>query len=290
MKDVTDIRSNPKEQIVHVAEVIKKSSDRRKVFEAIYNTKQKIKTVSEVVDKTKLSRMRVLQEAGNLANNRIITKTKKDNRLAYEKDPFFTQHKKKILSIAGKKEKIAKIPTKSNPLTSMTTIKVTVPSQRIKVHSITIDDIDSFSKVKKVKSIQKNFPIQEKVFKKGIQKIIGEPGSFNDWGGEKNDLYTSRIKIKGKRKSTAFAFKGKGTSGILTPAKMGKNGDQIQRLFENPAEVFIIQYWDRIGEAVIEQANSHAKLKSLMENKEIFVCFIDGKDTQKLLDAYRTKF
>ena len=45
-------------------------------------------------------------------------------------------------------------------------------------------------------------------------------------------------------------LKGKGKKGPLTPAKMGKHGDQIQRLFESTADIFFVQYWDNIGERV----------------------------------------
>lgn len=43
--DTTDIRSNPKEQIAHVAEVIGSSKARRKVFVEIHRGKKRVKTV-----------------------------------------------------------------------------------------------------------------------------------------------------------------------------------------------------------------------------------------------------
>src|SRR6266852_1195312 len=36
------------------------------------------------------------------------------------------------------------------------------------------------------------------------------------------------------------------TTGPLVPGKMGKNGDQIQRLFGSPAQVFFVQYEEEI--------------------------------------------
>lgn len=75
----------------------------------------------------------------------------------------------------------------------------------------------------------------------GMQQVLGEKGKFQDWGGEGNDLWTTRLRLGGKRRATAFAFKSGGTPGKLTPAKMGRNGDQIQRLFQSPADVFIVQ-------------------------------------------------
>ena len=92
----------------------------------------------------------------------------------------------------------------------------------------------------------------EAKFKKGIQGIIAETGRFQDWGGEKNDLHTTRLRLNGKRVATAWAFKGKGKKGILTPNMMGRNGDQIPRLFNSAAKIYLLQYWDQIGEAVYE--------------------------------------
>ena len=92
--------------------------------------------------------------------------------------------------------------------------------------------------MRKVKVNSATKKISEKAFKNGIMKLIGETGNFQDWGGEPNDLYTSKLRHKGKRRAIAFAFKGPGTAGVLTPKKLGKNGDQIQRLFLSPAEIF----------------------------------------------------
>jgi hypothetical protein len=64
--------------------------------------------------------------------------------------------------------------------------------------------------------------LSEKVFKKGIQKIIGEKGVFKDWGGESSDLMSSSLRFKGKKVRVAFAFKGPGQPGKLTIAKMGR--------------------------------------------------------------------
>lgn len=132
--------------------------------------------------------------------------------------------------------------------------------------------------------------VSEKAFKQGIQKLIGETGVFQDWGGERNDLYTSKVKFKGQRRTVAFAFKGPGTGGILTPRKLGKNADQIQRLFLSPAEVFIVQYHGQIDQSVLEQMRAFATLNSVKEGKRIWYGVIDGDDTLKLLAAYPNQF
>jgi len=286
--DTSDIRSNLNDQIVNCAKVINRSIDRRKVFEEIHRGKRKIKSVDEIVERTGLDRIRVLQEANYLANHNIIKKRKINKKLHYEKDPFFSQHKKKILSLAGNEKAIRKIPTKSNPNLTEINVKVSIPKKQFSVRQLTIDDIDSFKKVKDVELNEdaENQPILEKKFKFGLQEILGERGDFTDWGGENDDLYSNRLVVKDTRISTSFGLKGRGTKGKLTPKKMGKNGDQIQRLFRMPAEVFIVQYWNQIDQSVIEQMNAFAIMKSTIEGKTIYYGVIDGQDTLRIIKAY----
>ena len=133
--------------------------------------------------------------------------------------------------------------------------------------------------------------MKEDKFKKGIKKILGEKGKFQDWGGEKNDLYTTRVKIDGKRVATAFAFKGPGKRGKLTPKMMGKNGDQIQRLFASgAADVYVLQYWAQIDESVVEQMKALATARSATERKKIRYGVIDGIDSARIIKAYPRAF
>jgi len=286
--DVTDVRSSPNDQIAHAARALGRSPDRRKVFSAIYKGKKKVKTVTEVVKLTSLHRIRVLQEAGKLYGNRIIRKTKIGNELAYEKDSFYSQNKAKILSLASQKEKLDKFPTKTSPRIKGLSVTVSFPKKMINVKQLTVDDIDSFAKVRGLKwsSYQTNTPLDEIRFKQGLQKILNERGTFQDWGGESDDLFSTRLMINGKRKNVAFGLKGKGTRGILVPKKMGKRGDQIQRLFKTPADVFLIQYWGQIDESIIEQMKQLAIAKSALENRRIYYGVIDGQDTLRILTVY----
>ena len=127
--------------------------------------------------------------------------------------------------------------------------------------------------------------VAEKTIKQAFVKIIGESGSFKDWGGEKSDLYTTRVRFAGKRVATAIAFKGKATSGKLVPAKMGKNGDQINRLFEEPAELFLIVYGGQIDPSIISQMQAFAIGKAMIGRK-IHYGVVDGTDLGRLVAAY----
>ena len=92
---VTDVRSNPEDQIAHAARVIGKSVDCRAVFSAIYAGKKQIKTVSEIELRTGIARIRVLQEAGKLSDNDIIEKTKIAKEARLQKIPvLYTKQRK----------------------------------------------------------------------------------------------------------------------------------------------------------------------------------------------------
>jgi len=290
--ETTDIRSSPNEQIVHAAKVIGRSKDRRKVFEEIHRGKKRVKTVEEIALKTGLDRIRVLQEARVLYSNRIVGRQKIDSELAYVKDDFFSQNKKTILRLAGNKRALEGFPTKWTPKTSTVIVNLPVSRKAIDIKQISIDDIDSFNKVTAVQLTQdsKVVPIREEDFQKGLQKILGEQGEFTDWGGELDDLFSTRLLLEGKRLNVAFGLKGKGTKGKLTPKKMGTQGDQIQRLFRAPADVFLVQYWNQIDESVLEQMKAFATTKSVLNGMRIYYGVIDGQDTLRIIHAYKEFF
>jgi hypothetical protein len=287
---VNDIRSNPHEQVAHAVAVLKRSPDLQEVFDAICKGGAKPKTVTQLMANTGRSRVRVLQLGGKLADAQLVQKTKADGETAYAKDRYLASKRSEIKRLIKDPKKLAKLPTKySSGQGSVRTIKITVPRAKIQIKEVTVDDFDQFLKIKKIKSASKKI-VSERAFKESIMKLIGDTGKFQDWGGEPNDLYTTKLRHKGARRAVAFAFKGPATTGELTPRKLGKNGDQIQRLFLSPAEVFIVQYHDHIGQAVIEQMKAFASLNSVREGKIIWYGVIDGDDTNRLIEAYPRRF
>jgi hypothetical protein len=292
IQSVTDARSNKNDQIKHAVEVIGRSADRLKVFKAIYKGSKAFKTPADLVKLTRLDRIRVTQEAAKLVGNGIVHAEKVGKELRYRKDVFYSTNRSRILQLVANPSKLKKLPTKTQPRSAGGRVVVIKGLDRKpKTKEIHIDEIDSFSAVKKApKGTQKKSRISETKFKQGVQKILGQKGVFKDWGGEKNDLMTSRLRYKGTRLPTAFAFKGPGKRGTLTPKKMGKHGDQIQRLFESAATLFVLQYWSDIGERVREQVVGWAELTSMRFQKKILFCLIDGDDTGRLIQAYRTYF
>lgn len=270
--------------------MLKRSAKLRRMFEAICRGGKKPKTVTQLMALTKYGQVEVLQLGGKLADQQLVHKTKVGTETAYEKDRFFAANRVKILRYATNPIGLKNLPTKVSPRASSAgLLRVVIQGTKVRIKEITADDIDQFAAVRKVTNAPMRV-VSENAFKKGIQKIIGERGKFQDWGGEPNDLFTTRVRLKGKRITTAFAFKGPGTSGILTPAKLGKNGDQIQRLFLSPADVFIVQYHGQIGQAVVEQMKAFATINSVREGKQVWYGIIDGEDTRRLLAAYPNQF
>jgi hypothetical protein len=158
---------------------------------------------------------------------------------------------------------------------------------------IFIDDIESFSKVRdvapaNVAPLLKDgyLDIPEEVVQMALEEILAVALHKKDWGGEVNDLYTANVLVDGVRRPTAFLLKGNGlTAKTMEIKHCGKNGDQVVRLFQSPADIFVIQFVGNIAEAVIQHAHGEiARLKT--QGKEAHFLTLDGQDTARLLCAY----
>jgi hypothetical protein len=88
--------------------------------------------------------------------------------------------------------------------------------------------------------------------------------------------------LDGERISTAFAFKGPAKFHPMTNADLGKNGDQINRLFAEPARLLVLQHCHQITSPVRDTMRAFAQQ---MGNPRLF-CLIDGYDTLRVLKAY----
>jgi hypothetical protein len=165
-----------------------------------------------------------------------------------------------------------------------------VQRQRETYEQITVDELDSFNKVKTVTAdaVANLVPlkIKEDQIKAWFAEIIGEPFTQKDWGGEDRDLYSNRVKFRNKRIPTAFLLKGPVVKGSLTAAKCGKNGDQILRLVKAySARLFIVQFVGKIHPNLIDTFEAHVAYES-RKGKKLLFCIIDGIDTARILKAY----
>jgi len=300
IQSVSEFPATAPEQIDHFAKLLSKSEPRKKVFWEIYRGKAKeAKTAEEIGQKVGLTPKRVLELATPLAANNLFEKTKRDGLTAYRKYSNINTVKQKIMQLASNKAKLEAHVTVREPRVSLREIRIKIdrktPSLFVDVSPVTIDEIENFRKVRSLKHA--NLPdelnpvrLPEKVFKNGTARILGNKGVFKDWGGEKNDLYTSHLVIGGKRYASAIGFKGPAKKGVLTPAKMGHNGDQIQRLFDSDAQVFLVQYEGQIAQSVTEQMKGLAVNKSVEDRRTVFYGAIALEDSYRLRIRYPNEF
>ena len=292
---VTDFGSNRSDNIMTAVETIGRSKDRLQVFLVICKGKKKEKNVSWIYNHTDLkTEKRVLEEAKELVDHGIIEQLdeKIDGKTAYKKIPFYCKNRTRIITLVKDPLKRKSYPTKINPKVKLTTqhigIKLSLPRSGIKTKAISIQEIDNFSKIKNMKSMNYNLERNEDDIKELFKKIAGEKGRFTDWPGEKNDLLTY-LTMNGKKILVAFAFKGKSKKLIkkLRPMDMGKNGDQVERLFTSPAEVFFVQFVGQIDDSMLNTMEQQSALKSYYTGKKIYYGVIDGSDTEKIFSKYK---
>ena len=156
-----------------------------------------------------------------------------------------------------------------------------------------VEDIDSFRKVRDVNPSEVADMVHEGYLDRSedsiqmaLEQILDVPMHKKDWGGEINDLYTANVVVYGGRVETAFLLKGNG----LRKRKMeirdcGSNGDQLVRLMDSPARLFIVQFVGNVSESVIRDI--HGKVETIRaRGREAWYCIIDGQDTARLLRAY----
>jgi hypothetical protein len=155
-----------------------------------------------------------------------------------------------------------------------------------------VDDIDSFDKVRAiqprdVEGLLKDgvFDVPEARVKNVLLEIIGEAYQDKDWGGERSDVFSTRIVLNGQRVPTAMLLKGPAVGKVLYPAGLGKRGDQDQRLFTEPAELFVVQFVGKIDSAVYQWVRTQATVRA-QSGARTTLCVMDGADTARTFRAY----
>lgn len=124
--------------------------------------------------------------------------------------------------------------------------------------------------------------IPENDIKHAFAKLLDEDGVPKDWAGERADLFSTHALIEGKRATVSFAFKGPAKFHMMQLADLGKNGDQIDRLFTEPSDLLVLQHCHRISAAVRNTMKAYA---NQIGNQRRY-CIIDGGDTLRVLRAY----
>jgi hypothetical protein len=124
--------------------------------------------------------------------------------------------------------------------------------------------------------------VPEREVKRILAELLGEPTVPKDWGGETCDLYTDRLRVRGRPCSAAFLLKGPARFEPMTVRLLGANGDQLVRLATTPAQLLVVQHCHSIRPEVISLLRS---LASDMRHVRRYMV-LDGYDTYRLLSAF----
>lgn len=126
--------------------------------------------------------------------------------------------------------------------------------------------------------------VPELAVKELICRLLGEHSVPSDWGGEECDVLSANLLVDGRRHTGAFLLKGPARFHPMKPTDLGKNGDQLYRLFNIPAQIYVVQHCHAIGAAVRKQAEAFALARSFVAPCQIV--FMDGLTTARLLRAH----
>ena len=288
------IVSNPSadslEKVEQAAKILRQSKKAKQVFEFVYTGKKRFKSIEEIKKGVAGFNTNTYVAAARLAAEDIFDKKSENGKVFYGKKEFYTHNQDRIIRLSENAQRLKDFPTKRNArvISQHNTFSFrTNPKPR----SITIDEIDSFNKIQSIgdQSLPDVKGLTERAINHGICVIVGAVEK-KDWPGERNDIFGTSIQVKGKRITAAFALKGRGKKGILYPIMMGKNGDQIPRLFQGTARIHFVIHNNAIHESVYDLLQTHAIQKSIETGEEIYYCIIDGNDLSRIVAAYPEAF
>lgn len=150
-----------------------------------------------------------------------------------------------------------------------------------------VQSIDQFKSVDfkwnpSPKKFKKLKDIPEQQVKELFCKLLSEVEVQKDWGGEECDIFSSNLCIDGNRYTAAFLLKGPSKFHEMTLSDCGKNGDQIYRLFNTPADIYVLQHCHKVSPAVRKTMEAFA-LTQYSHNCKFTI--IDGYDTARILHS-----
>jgi hypothetical protein len=291
MNVVSNPSADADEKIERAARILRASKQNKEVFKIIYGGIRRFKSVDDLKKAVSKFNTNTYKAAARLFGEDIVDRKIVKGVVFYGKKDFYKHHRDRILKMSESLERIKKAPTKRKIQVQVKASSSYSFRTKPKVQQIYIDDIESFKNVRKVRkanaSIVRN--MAERTINRALCRILNQ-SEKKDWGGERHDIYTNKISFQGSRKSAAFALKGKAVKAKLTPGKMGKNGDQIPRLFDSVADIYLVGHNREIDDRVVDLMQTHAIENSIGANKKIFFCIIDGDDLARLAAAYPKEF
>lgn len=291
MSVVSNPSADGDEKIERAARILRASKQNKEVFKAIYAGSKRFKSIEDVKKSVSNFNNNTYAAAARLFGEDIVDRKSVNGVVVYGKKDFYIHNRQRILRMSENLSRLKRAPTKRRVQIQIVPKATYTFRTKPKVQQIYIDEIDSFKKSWRLKKVNASVVkrMAERTINTGICRILNQSEKA-DWGGERNDIYTNKIFIKGLRKSAAFALKGKAIKTKLVPGKMGKNGDQIQRLFEAAADLYVVSHNRDIDDRVVDLMQTHAIKNSIANNKRILFCVIDGDDLARLAAAYPAAF
>lgn len=126
--------------------------------------------------------------------------------------------------------------------------------------------------------------VSEQKVKELFCSLLSEVEVPKDWGGEESDIFSSNVTVDGIRHTAAFLLKGPARFHEMTLADCGKNGDQIYRLFNTPADIFVLQHCHKVSPAVRKTMEAFALSQY---SRRCMYAIIDGYDTARILHSHK---
>jgi hypothetical protein len=125
--------------------------------------------------------------------------------------------------------------------------------------------------------------VPESDIKQAFAELFDEAAVPKDWGGEQSDLVATHVRINGHRVSTAIVFKGPAQFKPMTLAQLGKNGDQLYRLAQEPCDLLVVQHCHDITQPIRYHMRAICNQIHLPPRRYML---LDGSATLRVLRAY----
>jgi hypothetical protein len=123
--------------------------------------------------------------------------------------------------------------------------------------------------------------VRESEIKARLNALLGEYENAGDWGGEDNDIF-AKCSVNGRELPIAMMLKGPSVRRPMRIKDAGLNSDQVLRVTEAPATIFVVQHVHKITEAVRRQLRMNIEaLRS--RGAEAYCALIDGVATYKVM-------
>ncbi len=123
--------------------------------------------------------------------------------------------------------------------------------------------------------------VHEREIKDRLNLLLGQHESANDWGGEDDDIFAT-CTLNGNELPIAMMLKGRSVPRPMRLKDAGSNSDQVLRIAEAPAVIFVVQHVHKITEPVRRQLRLNIEALRA-RGHEAYCAFIDGFQTYKLL-------